>query len=428
MLRGGRLVIAGLISEAVYLVAAWRLSWWSYGGRLRSWVDLLGEGSLQFWICLVGVGVLLIAYLCGWRVVREGGGRRWVIWGFAGLFALTLFWLQPITSDLFSSLSRAHLFTDLGGNPLLDAPLDYDDTLVHAYPTFYANRPMLYGPAWLFMSVPGTLGRQDVAVGLIYLKGLAIISYLGCVWLLEHILRRLGPAASMEGLYLFAWNPLVLLMAVGDGHNDIVMMALVLLALWLLMREHWVISFGVLTLSVWVKYTSAILFPLFALYAWRRVGQEQGHKRRTLMAQVGLVAASISILLFAPFGGLGRVAGLAERLLWPVNWRGGSAYLPAIALGTGLGLFAVAYTVLVWWLVRGECSLQQLGNVCFFASLLAFLLGAARSQPWHLIWPTALAGVSDRRWAWPVVVGLSALMLAAELWVEWFGAGVRPFS
>jgi hypothetical protein len=428
LLRGGRLIIIGFVSEAVYLVAAWRLPWWSYGGRLWSWAELLGGGNLPFWICLAGTGVLLGAYFYAWHVVRAGDGKRWVIWSFAGLFALTLFWLQPITSDLFSSLSRAHLFTDLGGNPYLDAPLDYDDALVLAYPTFYTSRPMVYGPAWLLFSALGTLGEPDVAAGLAYLKGLAVIAYLGCIWLLERIVRCLRPAAVTEGSVLFAWNPLVLLMAVGDGHSDIVMMTLALLALWLLVRERWVSAFGVLALSIWIKIVSVILFPLFVLYAWRRVGHEEGPRRWILASEAGLVAASISFLLFVPFGGLGRVTGLAERLLWPVNWRSGADCLPNLALMTGLGLFAIAYTILICRVVRGEFSLQQLGNACFLAALLAFLLGAARSQPWHLIWPAALAGVSDRRWAWPVVAGLSALMLATELWVEWVGAGVSPLS
>jgi hypothetical protein len=257
---------------------------------------------------------------------------------------------------------------------------------------------------------------------------LAVVAYLGCAWFLEQILRQLRPAAAIEGLYLFAWNPLVLLMAVGDGHNDIVMMALVLLSLWLLLREHWLISLGTLTLSVWIKYVSVIFFPLIAVYAWRRLGRERGHRRWAPMAWMGLVASTVSVLLFVPFGGLGRLSGLLERVLWPANWRMVAANLPAWALGIGLGLFAIAYAVLIWRLMRGECSFQQLGHVCFSATVLAFLLGAARSQSWHLIWPAALAGVSDRRWAWPLVVGTSVTMLAVQLWVEWGAAGVRLLS
>jgi hypothetical protein len=349
-----------------------------------------------------------------------------VIWSFAGLFGLTLFWLQPITSDLFSYLSRAHLFTDLGGNPMVDAPLDFRDALVQAYPAAYATRPTVYGPAWLLMAAPATLGRYDVLTGLVYLKGLAVLAYLGCAWCLEQILRQLRPAGTLEGLYLFAWNPLVLLMAVGDGHNDIVMMALVLLSLWLLLREAWLPSCVALTLSVWIKYVSVIFIPLFALFAWQRLGRQRRQRLWSPLAWVGL-AASVSVLLFLPFGGLGQVTGLVERVLWPANWRVGAAYLSAWTLGIGIGLFALAYAVLVWRAVGGGCSFQQLGNACFSATVLAFFLGAARSQSWHLIWPAALAGVSDRRWAWPLVVGLSVIMLAVQLWAEWGGAGVRLF-
>ena len=301
-LRQSRLILAGLASAVVYLAATLRLPWWTYGGRLQSWPQLLGAGGVALGSCLVGIGVLVAAYLWGWSVVRRGGGRRWVVWSFAGLFALTLFWLQPITSDLFSYLSRAHLFTDLGGNPMIDAPLDFGDALVQAYPTAYAVRPTVYGPAWLLMAAPATLGRYDVVTGLVYLKGLAVVAYLGCAWCLEQILRQLRPTATLEGLYLFAWNPLVLLMAVGDGHNDIVMMALVLLSLWLLLREQWLLSCTALTLSVWIKYVSVIFIPLFALFAWQRPGREQGRKRWSPLAWMGLAATSISFLLFLPFG------------------------------------------------------------------------------------------------------------------------------
>ena len=68
---------------------------------------------------------------------------------------------------------------------------------------------------------------------------------------------------------------------------------------------------------------------------------------------------------------------------------------------------------------------QCLLNACFAAALLVFLLGAARSQPWHLVWPAALAGLSRWQWAWPLVAALSALMLVAQLWIEWGTPGLQ---
>jgi hypothetical protein len=421
---GALLLVPGLTSLAVYVAVTLRLPWWSYGGTLQSWAHLLGDGREVFGLSLAGLGVLMAAYLWGWQIVHRGRGKRWIIWGFAGLFAMTLFWLMPITSDLFAYLSQTHVFTDLGGNPLLDAPLDFNDPLVLAYPTSYASRPTAYGPVWLLVSAPGTLGRWDVAAGLLYLKGLAVAAFIGCAWLLERILRRLRPASAVEGLYLFVWNPLVLVMAVGGGHNDIVMMVLVLLSVWFLLHEHWLLAFGALTLSIWIKYVSLIFFPLLVLYVWQRLGGKQGSRRWVPLIGGGLTTVLVSVCVFVPFWDLENALRMVERFLRPVNWHRGGAYLPSWAMGSGLLLFAVAWVVLIWRVRQGDGSAQPLVNAGFAASLLAFVLGAVRSQPWHLIWPLALAGLSDWKWARPMVVVLTAVMLAVEVWVEWGTPGL----
>jgi alpha-1,6-mannosyltransferase len=434
--RGVLLLGAGLVSEAVYMTATVALPWWRYGGTLSSWSQILGDRWLPFGICLAGIAVLVAAYLLGWRAVRLGGATRRAVWVFAILFAATLFWLMPITSDLFSYLSQVHLLTDLGVNPLLVAPLDAQvDRLLLAYPAFYADYPTVYGPAWLLLSAPATLGRYDVAGGLIYLKGLVTLSYLGCAWLVERILRQVRPESALLGLYLFAWNPLVLLMSAGDGHNDMVMMAGVVLSLWLLLGEHRMLAFGVLTVSVWIKYVSVIFLALFALYTWRQVARERGQRAWSGLVPAGLVVAGVSALLLIPFYGLESwpaieswAVGIAGRLMQPANWGVGGPELSTRVLGAGLFLFVVAYGLLAWWLVRGAVRFRGLADACFVVALLAFVLAAARSQPWHLIWPAALAGLSHRRWAWPVVAGLSAVMLWGQVWVEWGAPGIEILS
>ena len=411
--------VAGLLSAAIYLVLSGRLSWWRYGEVLESWANLLGAGRATAAICLVGIGILMALYLWGLRSVRIGGVQRRTIWAFAFIFAGTLLWLLPITSDLFAYLSHAHMLTDLGANPLLQAPLDFHDSFVVSYPTVYAARPSVYGPAWVLLSAIGTIGSHDVPVGLFYLKGLAAVAYLGGAWLIERVLLEFRPEVALEGLYLFAWNPFVLLMAVGDGHNDMIMMALALLSIWLLLKERWVLAFGVLALSVWIKYLSFALVPLIGIYVWRRLGRGQQGNLRRPMTQACLAAVLVSFVVVAPLGWIEGLLGIAERLMLPLNWSRGAAGMPALLLGVGLFLFLLAYGVLLVQALRGSGAFQQLVNVGFLALLLAFLLGAARSQPWHLLWPAALMGLSDYRWAVPVMVGLSGLMLVVQVGVEW---------
>ena len=415
---------AGVLSEAAYLAITVRLPWWRYGGSLASWSGLLGKGRETLARMLAGIGLLMLAYALGWWAVRRGVGRK-LIWAFAGLYALTLFWLLPITSDLFIYLSRAHMMTDLGSDPLNDAPLEDKeaDPLVRAYPAAYARYSSVYGPAWFFLSAPGTLGPYDVSTGVAYLKGLAVVAFAGCAWLLDRILQRLRPGDAVEGLYLFAWNPLVLLLAVGDGHNDMAMMGLVVAAAWLLFDARWILAFAALASAVWIKYVGAVLLPLFLLYLWKWAVRD-GKNPWPLLLQAGLPVVAITMLVFAPFGEPEGLTALIERLLAPANWGAGSGNLPSWGMAAGLLLFVVAFAVLVYRLARGGASFQQLANASFAAVFLAFALGAARSQPWHLIWPVALAALADRRWIWPVVAILSAVMLAVQVWVEWGAPGV----
>ena len=423
------LLVAGLLSAAIYLMLAGRLSWWRYGGALQSWAQLLGADRAMCAICLGGIGLLMALYLWGLRSVRRGDVERRTIWAFALVFAGVLMWLLPITSDLFAYLSHAHMLTDLGANPLLHAPLDFEDPLILTYSTVYAARPTVYGPAWVLLSALGTIGPNDLPFGLLYLKGLAAAAYLCGAWLIERILLQVRPKVAMEGLYLFAWSPFVLLMVVGDGHNDMAMMTLALLSIWLLLREKWPLAFGVLALSVWIKYVSLALLPLFGIYMWRNL--ESGSWRELLRSLSHGISAA-ALVSFAAVASLGRMEGLlgiAERLMHPLNWREGIAGSPALILGISLCLLFVAYVLLLVRASRGNGSFQQLANVGFLALLLTFLFGAARSQPWHLIWPVALAGLSDYRWAVPVVIGLSGIMLSVQVGVEWAAPVLAfPFS
>ena len=413
------ILLAGLLSTAVYLFLVSRLSWLRYGARPQSWAQLLGAGGATAAIVLGGIGLLMALYLWGLHCVRTGHVRRRTIWAFALVFAGVLLWLLPITSDLFSYLGHAYMVTDLGANPLLQAPIDFEDPLIRAVSTAYAVRPTVYGPAWVLLSAIGTVGPNDLPFGLLYLKGLATVAYLGSAWLVERILLQFRPKAALEGLYLFAWSPFVLLMGVGDGHNDMVMMALVLLSLWLLLKGRWVLAFGALALSVWIKYISLALLPLVGIYLWQHL--RKGSRRELLgpFAHGFFAATLVSFAAVAPLGRIEALVGIVERLMHPLNWRAGAAGLPTLVLAVGLSLSTLIYLVLLVRAARRSGSFQQLANVGFLALLLTLILGVARSQPWHLLWPVSLAGLSDYRWAVPLVIGLSGIMLAVQVWVEW---------
>ena len=79
----------------------------------------------------------------------------------------------------------------------------------------------------------------------------------------------------------------------------------------------------------------------------------------------------------------------------------------------------VVLLVLTKRYIRRVERFQSFGSWMFLTALAVFGLGAARSQPWHLVWPLSLAGLSDLRWSRFAVGVLSVVMVGAQIWIEW---------
>ena len=451
------LLLCALVSEAWYLALALRVSWPQYGNQLSSWSTIQGRGNAQLLLYIAGVVCLSVAYLAGWRIVRRSRGvPRSLVWGGALLFSATLFWVYPITCDLFDYVGSAHLLTDLGANPLLVSRSAFPDHgFFQAYATPYLHLPSAYGPLWNLLAAPATIGAHDELFGIAWLKGLALASFLACAWLIERIasglVRRQGPPASsgttaaqplsrdpvpaaasqdalqpgIEALYLFAWNPLILFATVGDGHNDLAMMALVLGSAWCLLRQWPVAALVTLTFSVGIKYVSALLLPLWGLYLWRTLPT---FRRKPVLTMGAAFSVAGAAAMVAPFWDPAVLPSMLARLLTPDTWTVAAGPTIRWLMYAGLALLAAAYVLQMWKLNRAYTGLRSaLGPLVASACtllLFTFLLGAARSQPWHLLWALALAPLVAVARTWrstpAIVLGpLSALMLAAFGWVEW---------
>ena len=141
---------------------------------------------------------------------------------------------------------------------------------------------------------------------------------------------------------------------------------------------------------------------------------------------MGASAAGLGVtaIIMTPFWPFEWVAPAIQRLAVPANWYVDVSNLPTLALGAGRVVYGLAYVPLLRGVSGDRRSQACLFDRVFVASLLIFVLGAARSQPWHLIWPAALAGLSRKRWAWPAVAVLSVAMLLGQVWVAWGAPGL----
>src|SRR5258708_3950001 len=96
--------------------------------------------------------------------------------------------------------------------------------------------------------------------------------WLNCV-LIWAILGKIAPARCLPGTVLYAWNPLALVELAGNGHNDGLLICLLLLASWLLVQQRggWYDAgaFAFTGLAISLNFVGLIFAPLFTWFSVR---------------------------------------------------------------------------------------------------------------------------------------------------------------
>jgi hypothetical protein len=200
--------------------------------------------------------------------------------------------------------------------------------------------------------------------------------------------------SGLTAMTFFALNPMVLLEAIGNGHNDMLMLALITLGLVLWQRDRWAWATFALTLAALVKITGLILMPLFGMAVlvaasdWRtRLIRGSG------IAAIFLFTAAIAYRLTGP---IPAVFSGAEHAMFG-RWGYTPAYLIRIVTfqfyhreqtimsvisNLSRDLFVLYFGYLLLQLARGKITLIQAGFLAFFSQLL---LGTT-FRIWYPLW------------------------------------------
>jgi len=345
----------------------------------------------------------------------------------ATLFAVPLFFTYPINAtDIFRYFVRARVTTVYGESPLAVPPSAFPDDPYLPLAGSWATETSPYGPVWeLLAAGMNLISGQNLLVALLLLKGLGLLSHLVSAAIIWHLHGNGAQAARSAQTVLWAWNPALLYMFVGDGHNDAVMIALLLLGYWLLAGQQRPVAGAlVLALAPLTKPIGLLPIPFFLLAAWRRLPDTSGRRRFLLAGGAGGLA--LAYLAFLPFG---SPLELASRLLREVAIGGG--FSPAALfwflsqrVGPGIGgarlgrigtlLFALLALWLLWRSWRGRSAVRGAAD-----AFLAYLATSITFRIWYTIWPfpwLLLGRQGGRR----VAFGLSFL-LTAQLSVVIYG-------
>src|SRR5579875_2673574 len=204
---------------------------------------------------------MFIAYAVATRC-SDRLSLRAVLACIAALNAVVLLAPPLLSTDVFSYQAYARLLTEYGANPYLVGP--HAIALDPVYPFIGAkwiNTPTVYGP--VFTAASALLSPLSIASSVLVFKGVATVSSLGIVALVWHIARLRG-VDPVKAVAIVGLNPLLVTYGVGGGHNDLLMLVVMVAAVWLILERRDRAGAVSLVLAAAIKLTGALVGP-FAL-------------------------------------------------------------------------------------------------------------------------------------------------------------------
>lgn len=242
------------------------------------------------------VPATLFLFWKGYQLVSDEGSapsaRNVVL--FAVAFSLIALFVYPFHStDVFGYINRGWQQVHYHQNPYVnftaEIPNWQQDPMITDH---WIYNPNPYG--FLFTLIARAfafVGNGNWWATLLLFKTLNVLVYGGTSWLVWSAAKRLGHLRPLNDLYLFMWNPLVLLHHIANGHNDIVTGYFVALAMYFAVIGvgFWIIP--MLVLATLLKYGPAILLPFALIY----VIKNHGWKIAILSSLLGgMIAVAVS--------------------------------------------------------------------------------------------------------------------------------------
>lgn len=321
------LAALGVSTASLYLLAFTQpYSLFEHGSKIAQTIGTLGNESIQSAVrYLISLAALFAAYWYGYRYVlrvlplARGLNRRmpFLILGFGLLFNLVLLPVYPFNAvDIYENILRGRISAVYHLNPFIATPQQIPGDAFYPYSVFRSYTSP-YGPLWeTIAGLASRLAGDGYLTNVFIFKIVSILGYLATAVLIGQTLKKLAPARQWVGMYLFAWNPLVILMTGGTGHNDPVMTAFMLLAVYFVARRQYSAATLAAIAGGLVKFIPFMLAPLIVILAWRSLSW------RGLWVYIGKTAV-LGVLLFglayAPYVPAARQASGSAAALHPAS-------------------------------------------------------------------------------------------------------------
>jgi alpha-1,6-mannosyltransferase len=438
-----------------------RLTGWGWAGlglagslaMTAAGPDLVDGGSIHWWFTLhlppghsadvalfyVGMAALCVAWLgLGRRLSRAPGTTPSQLVRVGALWCLPLLIGAPLFShDVYSYLAQGELL-HLGLNPYHHAPdilPRFGEThLLGTVSPFWRTTTSPYGPLFLALAsvIAGAVGSHLV-LGVLLMRVLELAGLTLLALFVPRLARALG-TDPVRATWLAVISPLVLLELIAAGHNDALMIGLLVAGVTLALERRPLVGIALCAIAATIKLPAALGIAFIAV-AWARAewavaGQDRATATARALALSGAatVAALAAVSAISGLGlswvssGVLSTPGKVHLAITPVTAAGWSAGSLLHLLGIGvstrgiesaLGVVALALTALLGLELLRRARYANIVPALGALLLVSVFAGPA-TWPWYLTWGLALiacCAFAQRSRALPVAVVLAVFLV-----------------
>jgi hypothetical protein len=280
------------------------------------WTRTLTSGWTDELVIIAIGGALVALYFLGAKFAARATTS--VILAFAAGIGVIGFLTVPFDStDVFFYMATGWEQAHYGSNPYSVTLRDVDGALRdpminHAWMARNRNpwldEPMPYGFLFALVSrAIAWLGGGKFWLTLALFNFLNLLMHAGTALFLWKASKMLPGDNAKMALYLYSWNPFVVLQYLADAHNDIIVGLLVVVAAYLLLKDRPFWTLPLLVAAGLIKYVALVLTPFAFVFLVRRKGWRDG---------VGAVLLSAAIICAAAAPYVSQVASFKYHLIW----------------------------------------------------------------------------------------------------------------
>ena len=377
-------------------------------------------------------GGLLLFMRVWWGMLRLYRSRRGVpvrtMLGVFTLWSLPIMVIAPLFSrDAYSYAAQGEMVSH-HMNPYLYGPFELGNNAYTApVDPLWGNSPAPYGP--MFLQLDGFFARitfHNELATIVLLRLLALVGVLliaACVPRLARLYHRDGA----ELFTLMVLNPVTIFHLIGGGHNDALMLGLLVAGLTMAKEKRPIVGIVLCALATAVKAPAA-LGIVYIGWSWLGTGVPVKERVRPVVT-AGLIGLGV-LGFFSYVSGLGwgwvsilGTPGVVRSWASPTTGVAfvvtGIAHVAHIGVGVGgvlsvsrfLGM-VVALASGAWLLLNSDRigTLKALG-----ITLLLFVLLGPVVQPWYLSWGLILLAPVALGQLRSLIIGLSMVTAFIEL-------------